>query len=220
MAIEDTELFKLIKEKPTEPNWMIAGLAAKRSAQAAFDDVLQQLGSFAPGPEVMENDSHYLARLGECAAVFGPEDRKRIDRHKLPGPVLAEIVREDLEIAKQEAHTPQYTLKPGILTERKRQDASGREYTEFYSASGPSVWMNDFADPIVRYVSGGSKGFASPDNPAPNDYSFLKTQTNPELVEIKRRAAYLDSAAAKVIQAYKDAGKTVPDDVLTQISGQ
>ena len=69
---EDTELFKKFKAAPSVPD----PLADKVQAQAAFDEVLAPLGVRAPPPEPKESEAQYLARLGEHAAAFGPEDRR------------------------------------------------------------------------------------------------------------------------------------------------
>ena len=179
MAIEDTEFFKRLQETKVETTWAqdkIADLARSRPLQAEFDEPLVELGSFAPGKQVMESDEAYAVKLGECAAGFGPDERKRIDRSKLHGPALAAFIKEDLEILKAEAHTPNYTLREGVLTERQRTDASGRKFTEFYSKSGPSIWMDSCGnDPIIRYVSGGSKGIATPDNPPPKLFEITNS---------------------------------------------
>ena len=207
---------KDLKATPSGPD----SLADKIGAQQVFDEVLTPLGVRAPGPEPKESDAEYLARLGETAAAFGPDDRKSVNRYALPAAALAEFVREDLAIAAAEVESPHHTLKEGVLTERHRQDASGRPITEFYSASGPSIWMNTFADPVVRQVSGGSDGILTPDKPQPPVYNFMKTQTLPELIEMRRQAAYNDSAEAKIIKAYKDVGKEPPADVMKKIANQ
>ena len=207
MPLEDTMLFRRFKATPSPPD----PLADKVQAQAAFDEVLSELGVRAPAPEPRESEAQYLARLGETAAAFGPEERKSVNRYNLPAAALAEFVRADLEIARQEAHTPNYTLKPGVLTEKKRPDASGREISEFYSKSGPSVWMSQFTDPVERYVSGGSNGFLDPDKPRPSHHNFLKSQSTPELVQMQRMATYRDSAEYKIIEAYRKSGLPPPD---------
>lgn len=187
-------------------------------AQRVFDEVLTPLGIRAPGPEPKESEAQYLARLGETCAAFGPDERKSVNRYNLPAAALAEFVKEDLEIARQEADTPHYTLKEGVLTERHRTDRSGREVTEFYSKSGPSVWMKQFWGNEVKYVSGGSKGILDPDKPRPPVHNFLKSQSAPELIELQRRVEYQDSAEFKIIEAYKAAGKVPPADVLKKIA--
>ena len=153
-SFEDTALFKKFKAQPSVPD----PLADKVQAQAAFDEVLTPLGIRAPPPEPKESEAQYLARLGEHAAAFGPEDRKSVNRYNLPAAALAELVRGDLDIARAEVERPNYTLKEGVLTERRRADRSGREVTEFYSKSGPSVWMRAFTGDEIKYVSGGSQG--------------------------------------------------------------
>jgi hypothetical protein len=213
--LDQTTLFRKLKAMPSVPDPM----ADKVQVQAAFDEVLSELGTRAPPPGPKESDHDYLARLGEHCAVFGPEERKRIDRHQLPSAALAAFVSEDLEIAKQEVIRPHHSLKEGVWTERRRHDASGRDIIEFYSKSGPSLWMDVFAEHTMKYVTGGTKGIATPDNPPPNEYSFIKRNNNPDLIRLQRQAEYNDSAEAKVIEAYRTAGKEPPADVLKQIRG-
>jgi hypothetical protein len=212
-SFEDTTLFRKFRAQPSVPD----PLADKIQAQAAFDEVLTPLGVRAPPPEPRESEAQYLARLGEHAAAFGPEERKSVNRYNLPSAALAEFVRQDLEIAKSEVQRPNYTLKEGVLTERHKEDASGRPITEFYSKSGPSIWMKQFMPSEVKYVSGGSNGILDPDKPRPSTHSFMRTQTTPELIEMRRLAAYHDSAEAKVIAAYKAVGKEPPDDVMKKV---
>jgi hypothetical protein len=206
-SFEETTLFKKFKAAPQVPD----PLADKVQAQAAFDEVLSELGVRAPPPEPKENEAQYLARLGEHAAAFGPEERKGVNRYSLPAGALAEFVREDLQIAKAEVERPHYTLKEDVLTERHVADASGREITKFYSKSGPSVWMKQFMPPEVKYISGGSNGILDPDKPRPPTHSFMKSQTAPELIELRRLEAYHDSAEYKIAAAYKSAGLPPPD---------
>ena len=206
-SFEDTSLFKKFRAQPSVPD----PLADKIQAQAAFDEVLTPLGVRAPPPEPKETEAQYLARLGEHAAAFGPEERKSVNRYALPAAALAEFVKGDLEIAKAEVERPNHTLKEGVLTERHREDASGRPSIEFYSKSGPSVWMNQFMGDEVKYVSGGSSGILNPDKPRPPTHSFMKHQTMPELVALQRRAAYQDSAEYKIAEAYKAVGLPPPD---------
>ena len=212
-AIDDTSLFRRLKATPSAPN----ALADKVDAQVAFDEVLSELGIRAPGPEPKESDAEYLARLGEHAAAFGPEDRKRVDRYSLPSAALAEFVKADLEIARQEVERPHHTLKEGVLTERHRTDRAGREITEFYSKSGPSIWMDDFKEPIVRVVSGGSQGILTPDHQRPPTYNFRKSETIPELVALRKQAEYADSAEGKIVAAYAAAGKVPPPELLAPL---
>jgi hypothetical protein len=210
---ERASLFRRFKATPSIPD----PKADMVQAQAAFDEVLSQLGTRAPPPEPKESEADYLVRLGETCAAFGPDDRKAIDRSELPSAALAEFVKEDLEIARQEVITPNHTLKEGVLTERRRADQSGREFIEFFSKSGPGIWMKQFADPVARYVSGGSKGILTTDNSRPPVYNFEKTRNNPELVALQREAAYQNSAEYKVIKAYRDVGQEPPANVLEKL---
>jgi hypothetical protein len=209
---EGTSLFRRFRATPSarDPN------ADKLEVQETFEEVLSQLGTRAPAPEPNESEGAYLARLGDICAVFGPEERKRVDRSSLPSAALAEFVRQDLEIARQEVERPNYTLKEGVLTERRKSDESGREFIEFYSKSGPSIWMKDFEPPTVAYVSCGSQGFATPDTPRSDRYSFHKGQTVPELVAIQQRADYEDSAEYKIAEAYRAVGLEPPENAMQQ----
>ena len=209
---EKTSIFKRFKATPSVPD----PLEGKMAAQIAFDEVLTPLGIRAPPPEPKKSEGEYLARLGEHAATFGPEERKRVNRYNLPSAALAEFVRQDLEIARQEIERPRYSLKPGELREVVKHDASGRPYSEFYSdeATGVKPWFDQFKDQTVRYVSGGTAGI---NTDPPDGYNFLKYETIPELIELQRRAAYLDSAEYKVIKAYRDVGKEPPPEVLAQL---
>ncbi len=215
MALEDTMLFKQFKAQASVPD----PLADKVAAQVAFDEVLEPMGIRAPGPEPHESDGHYLARLGEHAAAFGPEDRKGVNRHSLPSAALAEFVRQDLEIARQEADTPNYSLKPGVPQTRQKADASGREFTYFYSADGPKFWMDTFKEPVTRYVSGGSRGILTTDHQRPSSYNFNKSQVLPEIHELQRRASYADSAEGRIEKLYREAGKEIPETLRKQLRG-
>jgi hypothetical protein len=153
--------------------------------------------------------------LGTYAAHFGPEDRRAVNRFSLPSAALAEFVRQDLEIARQEIEHPHHSLKPGELREVVKVDRGGREVKEFYSdeATGVKPWFNQFKSPLVKYVSGGSAGISS--SPAA-EYSFDKSHL-PEFAELQRREEYKNSAEFKVIEAYALAGKEVPNEVLEKI---
>jgi hypothetical protein len=77
--------------------------------------------------------------------------------------------------------------------------------------------MDQFKPQLVRYVSGGSEGIATPDNPPSSMYHFHKQDILPELIELQRQAAYLDSAEYRVRKVYEDIGKEVPEEVLAQV---
>ena len=51
-----------------------------------------------------------------------------------------------------------------------------------------------FKPQVIRYVSGGSAGIATPDNPPSSMYHFHKAEILPELIELQRQAAYWISA--------------------------
>ena len=140
---------------------------------------------------------------------------KSINRYSFPPAALAEFVRQDLDIARQEVTRPNHSLKDGELREVIKEDGSGRPIYEFYSKTGPSTWMDSFKEPVMRYVSGGSKGIRTPDSPKQNTYNFMKSQTSPEIAEMRRQAAYADSPEARIIQAYRDAGE--PEERLGQV---
>ena len=51
-------------------------------------------------------------------------------------------------------------------------------------------------------------------------YHFHKADILPEYIELQRQLAYQDSAEFKVIQAYADAGKVAPEEVLAKVRGK
>jgi hypothetical protein len=214
-AFEDTMLYRRYKAQPPIPD----KFADSTEATIAFDEVLTPLGLRAPMRGPNESEADHLAKLGEHAAVFRPEDRKCVNRYNLPSSALAEFVKQDLEIARQEIERPHYSLKPGELREVVKTCRAGREIHEFYSdeATGTKPWLDAFKDPIVRYVSGGSQGIATTDNPPSSMYHFHKHEIIPELIELQRQAAYQDSAEYKLIKAYADVGKVAPEEILAKI---
>jgi hypothetical protein len=211
---EDTMLYRRFKAQPGVPD----KFADSEQATIAFDEVLTLLGVRAPRRGPNESEADHLAKLGEHAAAFGPEERKHINRYNLPSAALAEFVRQDLDIARQEIEHPRYSLKPGELREVVKTDRAGREVKEFYSLSGPSIWMDQFKDPMAKYVSGGSKGIAT--GPTSDYYNFDKANIVPEYVALQERAAYQDSTEYKLIQAYRDVGKEPPPELLEKIRGK
>jgi hypothetical protein len=108
------------------------------------------------------------------------------------------------------------------LREVIKHDHSGREVHEFYSdeATGVKPWMDMFKPQLIKYVSGGSAGIATPDNPPSPVYHFHKADLLPELIELQRQAAYQDSAEFRVKEAYALAGKEVPEEVLAKVRGK
>lgn len=214
-GFERTSIFRRFKATPSPPD----PLEDKLAAQIAFDEVLSPLGVRAPPPEPKESEGDYLARLGEHAAAFGPEERKRVNRYNLPSAALAQFVHDDLEIARKEIEHPHQSLKPGELREVVKHDQSGRPYSEFYSdeQTGVGPWFQQFMPEVIKMVSGGSKGIATPENPPGSGYSFNKADTLPELVELQRQAAYKDLAEYKIVKLYADMGKDVPPEVLSQL---
>jgi hypothetical protein len=214
-TLEKTMGFRVAKAMPSAPDPMLE----KRELQEVADPTLRKLGSFAPAPRADENTFDYMARLGEHAAVFGPDDRKGVNRYDLPPAALAEWVKQDLAIAEAEAERPRYSLKPGELREVVKTDRAGREVKEFYSdeQTGTKPWMEQFKNPVVKYVSGGSAGIAT-ENPS-NHYSFDKADMIPELIELQRRAAYVDSAEGRLIEAYRQVGKEPPEEALAKVRG-
>jgi hypothetical protein len=217
-TLEDTMAFRTLKALQSVPD----PLQEVREFAAFADSKFEKVGSFAPAIEPKDNIHDYAARAGEKAAAWGPEDRKFIDRRKLYGPALAEFVRQDFEILEAESERPHYSLRPGELREVIKTDAGGREIKEFYSdeATGTKPWLDQFKDQTIRYVSGGSAGIATPDNQPSNTYHFHKHEYLPELIELQKQAAYLDSAEFKVIEAYAMAGKVAPEEVLAKVRGK
>jgi hypothetical protein len=68
--------------------------------------------------------------------------------------------------------------------------------------------MDQFKNPTIKYVSGGSKGIATKDRPISPTHNFMQSDTIPELIELQRRNTYNDSAEARLIKAYRDAGES------------
>ena len=172
------------------------------------------------GPNKSEAD--HLAKLGTYAAHFGPEERKAVNKFTLPSAALAEFVKQDLEIARQEIERPKYSLKPGELREVIKTDRAGREIHEFYSdeTTGVKPWLDAFKPQLIKYVSGGSAGIATTDNPPSSMYHFHKADILPELVALQEQVAYQDSAEYKVRKVYHEIGKEVPEEVLAQVRGK
>jgi hypothetical protein len=211
-AFEKSSIFRRYKATHGVPD----PFADSTQATIAFDEVLTPLGLRAPMREPNESEAAHLARLGEHAAVFGPEERKRVDRYSLPSDVLAQFVRDDLEIARAEIDRPRFSLKPGELREVIKKDRSGREIHEFYSdeQTGVGPWFSQFKQPMVKHVSGGSKGINTEGS---NEYHFNKSETVPELVALRKIQAYTDSAEYRIVKAYADVGKAPPDEVLAKL---
>ena len=210
-AFDQTAMFKRFRATPSLHNPM----DDKVQAQIAFDEVLTPLGVRAPAPRPNESDADYLAVLGQTAAMFGPEERKSINRRALPSAALAEIVKADLEIAKAEIDRPRYSLKPGELREVIKTDQGGHQISEFYSdeATGVKPWFDQFKPQEIKLVSGGSAGIATPDNPPASTYNFRKSQVLPEVVALLKRVADQDTPENRIAAAFKAAGM-VPTDQL------
>jgi hypothetical protein len=215
--VEDTMMLRTLRALSPVPDPM----KEVKELQAVADAAFEKVGSFAPAPD-SNNINDFAVKVGEKAAARGPEERKWIDRRKLYGGALAETVRQDLEIMEAEAERPRYSLRPGELREVIKHDAAGREIHEFYSdaETGVKPWLDQFKPQLVRYVSQGSEGIATPDNPPSPMYHFHKADILPELIELQRQAAYLDSAEFKVIKAYRDVGKEPPEEVLAKVRGK
>lgn len=206
MDLDETALFEKVRSTPSSgPD----RLDEQRGAQRAFDEVLSKLGERAVAPKDGEAHEHYLAVLGTQAARFGPEERRKINRLGVNGAALAEIVRQDLEFARQEIETPNHSLRPDELRAVEKIDRSGRAITEFYSKRGPSIWMDEFKGDTIRMVSGGSAGILTDEHRGSGWHDFTKANL-PEVREIARIMAYQDSAEYKIAKAYRDAGKELP----------
>jgi hypothetical protein len=213
VPFENTAIVKEARAAPAAPN----PLAEKREIQNAFDNVLSQLGARTVAPVDGESNAHYLARLGTQAAAYGPPERKDIDRQGLAKDspsALAEMVREDLAIAKAEIERPHYSLRPGETRMVEKIDRSGRPVIEFFNAeNSPSFWMDQFKSPTIAIVSGGSQGFAQKD--LGGTYRFDKSSFIPELVALQEREAYEQTAEYKIKKAYSDAG--LPEPNVTEL---
>ena len=121
-----------------------------------------------------------------------------------------------------EAERPHYSLRPGELREVIKQDASGRNVHEFYSdaQTGVKPWLDQFKPPLIKYVSGGSAGIATPDSQPSPMYHFAKHEILPEILALKEQAAYLNLAEYRVRKVYEDIGQEPPKSVLAQVRGK
>jgi hypothetical protein len=143
--------------------------------------------------------------------MYGPPELRDLNRLSLPPAVLVNIARQDLENARKEIERPRHSLKPGETREVHKVDRSGRTITEFYNAEdSPSFWMDEFKDPLVRIVSGGSAGINQ--NPS-NFYSFDKSHL-PEIQAAQRRIDYENSPEGKRAKAFRDMGVEPPAELL------
>jgi hypothetical protein len=207
-GLENTAIFSDLSQTHAP----IGSSTKQRELQAAFDDVLSKLGTRAIGPDEGETDQHYLAKLSTQAALYGPPDRRNIDRLSLPPDALANIAKGDLEYARAEIERPRHSLKPGETREVKKVDRSGRTITEFYNYdNSPGLWMNEFKSPLESYVSGGTAGIC--ENPS-SFYSFDKSHL-PEVKAALRQIAYDESPAGKRAKAFRDAGLEPPPELVT-----
>jgi hypothetical protein len=206
---ENTALVQKLRATPTAPN----GEAEKRELQAVADDILAKL----PGArravtfKTDETQAEYAAVIGTQLAAFGPAERKDIDRLRLAKDspaALAEVLREDFEIAKAEIERPRYSLKPGETRAVVKVDRAGHEITEFFNAENRCAWMDDFKPQTISYVSGGSAGFATENRGGV--YRFDKGNIVPELIELRRQQEYMESPEYRIKQAYIDAGLEPP----------
>jgi hypothetical protein len=207
---ESTALIQKLRATPTGPNEE----AEKRELQAVADDILAKLpgGCRAVTFKADETHAEYVAVIGTQLAVFGPLERKGIDRLRLAKDspaALAEIVREDFEIANAEIERPRYSLKPGETRAVVKVDRAGREITEFFNAENRCAWMDDFKPQTISYVSGGSAGIATTDRGGV--YRFDKENIVLELIELRRQQEYMESPEYRIKKAYVDAGLEPPN---------
>jgi hypothetical protein len=210
-ALEATSAWRELKAVAATPN----PDANNREVQQVADDILRPLGSMAVGPKKGEDGANYLAVLGTQLAAYGPPERREIDRLRLAREApaaLAEIVREDMAIAKAEIERPRYSLRPGETREVTRVDRSGREITEFYNAeNSPSFWMDEFKPQLISLVSGCTNGIGRDVNSG--SYRFDKSNFVPEMIEMKRQLEYMDSSEYRITKTYIDAGLVPPSDL-------
>jgi hypothetical protein len=206
---ESTALIQKLRTTPAVANED----AEKRQLQAVADDILAKLPGARRAVTFKADETHaeYAAVIGTQLAAFGPEERKEINRlrlaHDSPA-ALAEIVREDFEIAKSEIERPRYSLKPGETRAVVKVDRAGREITEFFNAENRCAWMDDFKPQTISYVSGGSAGIATTDRGSV--YRFDKENIVPELIELRRQQEYMESPEYRIKQAYVDASLEPP----------
>jgi hypothetical protein len=212
----DFEQSAAYREALAEPRQRDPG-AVNREIQILADDVLVHHGLRAPAPKPQEASRSYVARLGETFEPFVSPERRGLDRHAMAFADAAEMLRVDLDQARQEIERPFHSLKDGEIREVIRLDDGGRPVHTWHSRTeGPSFWMDQFAPPMRCYVSGGSDGIATPRHLPPEGYVFDKSDL-PEYVELRRLAAYQDSAEFKIIEAYAAAGKEPPPEVLAKV---
>jgi hypothetical protein len=185
--LEATSTWRELKAVAATPN----PDANHREVQLAADDVLRPLGSMAVAPKAGEDGASYLAVIGTQLAGYGPEERRQIDRLRLAREApaaLAEVVREDLQIAKAEIEHPNHSLRPNEVREVTKIDRAGRPVTEFHTKLGPMFWMQQFTDPLISLVSGGTQGIGRDVNSW--SYRFDKSNYVPEAIAMKRQAEY------------------------------
>jgi hypothetical protein len=203
----DYDSLPIVREAQSSPRAYDAE-AVKRDLQIYADEVLIALGARAPSPIPGESKQLYLARIGETAAEFGPKERRSLDRRAMPFRDVAEVVRADLDYARAEIDNPKHSLRDGEVRELVRLDDSGRPVTTWHTRTeGCRWWMDQFASPVRRYVSQGSKGFATPKHSRPDGYVFDKADL-PEYREFARRS--LEAEFSATIEARRQAGLPPP----------
>ena len=159
-ALDRTAIFINARTSPQRPDRDVSKAQLHREADETFRTLGEQMGgdvalqalAFVPG----EGDTKYLARVA-TAAEFGPPERRAYKRAEMIPQQLALEARIDLDDLEQETIRPLHSLRDDELSAVTKTDRSGRPMTEFYSRRGPSVWMDAFADPVRRYVSGRMK---------------------------------------------------------------
>jgi hypothetical protein len=187
--------------------------AVKFEIQSLADSVLSHLGARAPASIPGEGKAAYVARIGEALAAFGPEDRRLLDRRSLPFSAVAEVVRADLDFAAREIAEPLHSLKDGEVREVIRLDDSGRPFHTWHN-NPPSCgfWLDQFREPVLRFVSQGSNGIATERRPPAPGHEFSRADL-PEARAMHRLA--LEAEHGETIALRRKAG--LPSPTLAEL---
>jgi hypothetical protein len=116
-----------------------------------------------------------------------------------------------LAIAKAEIDHPNHSLRPNEVREITKIDRAGRPVTEFHTKLGPMFWMQQFTDPLISLVSGGSAGIGRDVNMG--CVRFDKSNYVPEAIALKRQAEYEASSEYRIKQVYVENGLVPPSDL-------
>jgi hypothetical protein len=154
-----------------------------------------------PAPLKGETEGQYLKRAIDCALPYLNQDMQVAVIRSDPI-ALAHLLPEIEKQVDSEALRPVNSMryrKPGVLKEVVYEDQSSRTIHEFHGH--PNDWMDAYKDPVIRKVSGGSKSLE--DTPS-DTYSFVKSETNPQIRALLKQAAYEDSAEGRLAKIEAD----------------